>query len=176
MARVRYVRPEDASDSSLEPLVQRIKEQRSGRLINLYRTLLNSPPVADGWLHIGTAVRYQAQLDGQSRELAICRVGQLNGADYEWLHHVPIALREGITQEQIDALADWQSSDRFDDRERAVLAYTDTMTREIVVPDERFEPLRAHFDEREIVELTATIAFYNMVSRFLVALGVEDET
>jgi alkylhydroperoxidase family enzyme len=176
MARVRYVRPEDGGDSSLEPLVARIKEQRSGRLINLYRTLLNSPPVADGWLHIGTAVRYQAQLDGQSRELAICRVGQLNGADYEWTHHVPIALREGISQQQIDALAEWQSSDRFDERERAVLAYTDAMTREIVVPDDRFEPLRAHFDEREIVELTATIAFYNMVSRFLVALGVEDET
>jgi alkylhydroperoxidase family enzyme len=46
------------------------------------------------------------------------------------------------------------------------------MTRDIEVPDAVFEPLRAHFDARALVELVATVAAYNMVSRFLVALRI----
>ncbi|MBA2446978.1 MAG: carboxymuconolactone decarboxylase family protein, partial [Chloroflexi bacterium] len=158
MARLRYVNPDLGDTETLGPLVERIREQRSGKLLELYRMLLHSPPVADGWLHLGTAVRYQAALDGRSRELAICRVGQLNGARYEWDHHVPLARREGVSEEQLEALSDWPSSVHFDARQRALLAYADAMTRDVAVPDEIFDPLTEHFDEREVVELTATIA------------------
>jgi alkylhydroperoxidase family enzyme len=54
-----------------------------------------------------------------------------------------------------------------------VLAYTDCMTRGISVPDAVFAEVRRCFDDREIVELTATIAGYNLVSRFLVAMQLE---
>jgi len=57
-------------------------------------------------------------------------------------------------------------------RERVVLAYTDAMTREVQVPDAVFAAVRALFDPRGVVELTATIAAYNMVSRFLQALRI----
>ena len=60
----------------------------------------------------------------------------------------------------------------FDATQEAVLAYCDSMTREIHVPAETFAPVRAALDERCLVELTATIGAYNMVSRFLVALEV----
>ena len=60
----------------------------------------------------------------------------------------------------------------FDFRQRAVLAFTDAMTREIRVSDAVFADVRAHFDERSIVELTATVGAYNMVSRFLEALQI----
>jgi alkylhydroperoxidase family enzyme len=56
-----------------------------------------------------------------------------------------------------------------------VLAYTDAMTKEVHVPDNIFNPLRQHFNDREIVELTATIAAYNLVSRFLEALQIDPE-
>lgn len=80
-----------------------------------------------------------------------------------------------MTDEQIAALDGWEASDQFDARERAVLAYADAMTRDVTVPDNVFAGVRARFDEREAIELTATIAFYNLVSRFLVALGVDLE-
>jgi alkylhydroperoxidase family enzyme len=86
---------------------------------------------------------------------------------------VPFALADGVSQEQIDALPGWQVSKTFDDRERAVLAYTDSMTRGIRVPDPIFTEVRRHFDDREVVELTATIAGYNLVSRFLVAMQLD---
>ncbi|HYU20555.1 MAG TPA: carboxymuconolactone decarboxylase family protein [Chloroflexota bacterium] len=176
MARLSYVRTDALQDQSLADLVERIRQQRSGSVNELYRMLLNSPSIADGWLRLGTAVRFEAQLDGRSRELAICRVGQLNGAQYEWDHHVPLARREGITDGQVAALGGWRSSDQFDARERAVLDYADAMTRDVAVPDDVFETLRTYLGEREILELTATIGFYNMVSRVLVALRIADET
>jgi alkylhydroperoxidase family enzyme len=52
------------------------------------------------------------------------------------------------------------------------MAYTDAMTLDIRVPDEVFASLKEQFSEKEVVEITATIAAYNCVSRFLVALDV----
>jgi len=54
----------------------------------------------------------------------------------------------------------------------AALAYADAMTRDITVPDAVYDALGEFYDDRQIVELTATAAVYNMVSRFLVALEV----
>jgi alkylhydroperoxidase family enzyme len=120
-------------------------------------------------------LRQQSKLLGRCRELAILWVAIVNGADYEYKSHVPFGLKESLTQKQIDALPNWQTSDAFNAAERAVLAYADSMTKEIQVPDSKFEPLRPHFDARELTELTATIAAYNLVSRFLEAVQIDHE-
>jgi alkylhydroperoxidase family enzyme len=56
--------------------------------------------------------------------------------------------------------------------EKLTLRYTDAMTRELRVPDALFEELKKAFDDKALVELTATIAGYNMVSRFLIAMRI----
>lgn len=106
------------------------------------------------------------------RELIIMRVALLNKAPYEAEQHAPIALDEGVTQNQLDALDAWQASTVFDEKERAVLAYTDSMTREIHVPDKTFGEIKRLYSNEQIVEITATVAAYNMVSRFLEALQI----
>src|SRR3546814_7087431 len=96
----------------------------------------------------------------------IMRVAAINGAPYEADQHAPIALREGMTQAQLDALGEWEASDQFSECERAVLAYTDAMTRQIQVPQPVFHAARqAVGSDKLMVELTATVAAYNMVSR-----------
>jgi AhpD family alkylhydroperoxidase len=135
--------------------------------------LLHSTPVAEGWLRYLTAIRHECALPGALREMVIMRIAHLNGAPYEAAQHAPIALREGLSEAQVDALADWHASTLFDDTQRAVLAYCDAMTREIRVPAETFAAIRRLFDPREVVELTATIGAYNMVSRFLEALKID---
>ena len=175
MARVPY-----ADDSAHPELAGRIREQRGGTLLNLYRMLLNSPPVAEGWLSLLTAVRQQCALPALYRELVILRVAILNDAPYEFGVHVPFARREGMTDEQIEALRTLPAGGEdataaFDPVMRAVLRYVDSMTREIHVPDEVFAAASAHFPTREMVELTVTVAAYNMVSRFLEALHMDPE-
>ena len=93
----------------------------------------------------------------------------LNGADYEWAAHEPVARREGLGDAQIAAVRAGDAH-AFGELRGLVLALHDAMTREVEVPQELFEALHGHFDERGIVELTATIGTYNLVSRFIVAL------
>ena len=172
MARIAYP---DLAQLSDEPLVERIKRERGGKVLNLYKMLLHSPPVAEGWLGLMTAVRQLTELPGRYRELAILRVAVLNGARYEFDVHAPFALREGLTERVIDALRSDRVPDELHAADRAVLAYTDSMTREVHVSDRVFAEVSEHFAERQIVELTATIAAYNCVSRFLEALHIDSE-
>lgn len=168
MARIPYAR---LDDDAVRPLAERIVAER-GSVLHLYQMLLHSPPVAQGWLAYLTAIRQQSSLPGALRELVIMRVAILNGAPYEAEQHAPIALAEGMSQQQLDALAQWQDSALFDAREQAVLAYTDAMTRHVHVDQAVFTEVARHFTPTLLVELTATIAAYNMVSRFLEALQI----
>ncbi len=173
MARLPYIEEQDHPE--LAPLIARIKAER-GKLLDLYKVLLHSPAVMEGWLAFFTAIRQKTKLGGRYRELAILRVAVLNGADYEYQAHLPFALKESSSSEQIAALKAWQRSPLFDAAERAVLAYTDAMTKDIQVPDGLFAEVQKHFDTQELVELTATIAGYNLVSRFLEAMQVHHQS
>jgi alkylhydroperoxidase family enzyme len=162
-----------------EQIVQRILSRRGSRgLIPLDRTLLHSPPVADGWNTLLGAIRTKTSLSTDLREIAICRVALINEAWYEWMHHAPILLsEEGFTEEMLRVvrrLAQGPGRDPLSEKQWLVLRYADAMTRDVKVDEELFEELKTKggFGEKEIVELTATIATYNCVSRFLVALDV----
>lgn len=155
-------------------LVDRIKSER-GKLLNLYKVLLTNGDVCAGWLQLFTGVRQKAKLSGRYRELATMRVAVINGAPYEYHAHVPFALKAGLTQDQIDGLPFWRESKVYEANDRAVLDYTDMMTKHIQVPDAVFAPLKGFLDDREIFELTITVAGYNMVSRVLEALKVDHE-
>ncbi|MGE4373928.1 MAG: carboxymuconolactone decarboxylase family protein [Xanthobacter sp.] len=168
MARIPYGDP-DAPES--RALVERIVAER-GSLLHLYQMLIHSPPVAEGWLAFLTAIRQKSGLDGCLRELLIVRIAQINNAPYEADQHIPIALKEGASQAQMDALAEWRESDLFTPEQHAALGYAEAMTRQIQVPADIFAQVRDRFDDRALVELTATIGAYNMVSRFLEALEV----
>ena len=168
MARIPYA---DLTNPEAKPLVDRIVAERGG-VLHLYQMLLHSPPVASGWLNYLTAIRQQSSLPGGLRELVIMRIAILNGAPYEAEQHAPIALREGVTQVQLDDLEHWQQSKNYDATQRAVLAYTDAMTKEIHVSPEVFAAVKAVLTDRLLVELTATVGAYNMVSRFLEALQI----
>lgn len=168
MARLPYA---DLTHPDVSPLVDQIVAER-GSVLHLYQMLLQSPPVARGWLSHLTGIRHHNSLNGALREMVIMRIAHLNGAPYEADQHAPIALKEGMSQAQLDALPQWEGSDLFSEQERAVLAYTDSMTRQVQVPDAVFDALRPFFEPRQLVELTATVATYNMVSRFLEALQI----
>ena len=171
MARLQYADTERAEVASL---VQRIVSER-GSVLHLYQMLLHSPPIAEGWLAFLTAVRQRCDLAGSLRELVIMRVAILNGAEYEAEQHAPIALKEGLTTVQLAELKSWEGSNAFSLLERAVLQLTDSMTCRVQISETEFDAVRQHFSPRHVVELVATIAAYNMVSRFLEALAIHSD-
>lgn len=180
--------PTPATDEDAA-IVRRIQERRAPRdLTPLDLALLHAPPVADGWNAFLGAVRTRTALPADLRELAISRVAVVNRAWYEWMHHAPLAAAAGVPQAALDALktetgplrlADYGSGGDGDktgglsEQQWAVVVLADEMTRNVEVADETFAKVKDLFGEKGTVEIVATVACYNCVSRFLVALDGE---
>lgn len=166
-----------------QDLVDAILARRGGALLNLDKALLWSEPLARGWNTYLKAVRTELPTSRRLRELGICTVALLTGAHYEYQHHAPDFLAAGGTQAQLDALNRFVKTDprgvpadpSLGVIDALVIRYAAQMTLDVKVSDEVFDALREHFDATQIVELTSAIATYNMVARFLVALGVTPE-
>jgi alkylhydroperoxidase family enzyme len=168
--RVPLVQP--GTRAELADVESRIMAER-GRVSLLYQVLLNSGPIASGWERMLTAVRNQTGVPADLRELMILRVAVLNGARFEYDAHIPHAQKAGVADDKIEAVRQADLADVFTPLERLVLELTDAMTRDIVVPNELMARLQQQFDATGVVEVVATVAAYNMVSRLLVALNVE---
>lgn len=171
MSAIRVPLVVPGTQPALRDVEEKILQER-GRISLLYQVLLNSPAIAQGWETMLTAVRNRTTVPADLRELVILRVAVLNRASFEFDAHIPHALKAGVPQGKIDAVRSAELADVFSVDERRVLRLTDHMTREVEVPAELMAELTQRYSAQEVVELVATVAAYNMVSRFLVALNV----
>ena len=174
MARVSYIEEKDHPEIAAE--IGKIKGAR-GKLINVYKILLHSPTVCMAWFeHIG-AIRWKTSLPPRLREIAIVRIAHVMQYAYALQQHIPgIAVPDGVSLDECNALKDWKSTKFFSEGERAVLAYVDAMIAAPEVPDTVFEAVRKHYSEREIVEITVLVGTYLMHNRVTTALRIDLET
>ena len=157
----------------LAEIEARIRAER-GRISPLYQVLLNSPAVAHGWEQMLSAVRNRSSLGARLKELIILRVAVINRAPYEFEAHAPLALAAGVSEATLAAIqqAVIPQDAGLDPGEREVLALTDAMTRDIAVSDAVYQAVSARFSDQNMLDIVATIAAYNMVSRLLEALQI----
>lgn len=167
--RVPLVAP--GTRPELKPVEDRILLER-GRISLLYQVLLNSAPIAQGWESMLTAVRNRTSVPADLRELIILRVAVLNRAGFEFDAHIPHAQRAGVSQAKIAGVKELELPPVFDETERLLLTLADHMTRDVEVPEAVMDRVTQRYSPTEVVEIVATVAAYNMVSRFLVALNV----
>jgi 4-carboxymuconolactone decarboxylase len=174
MARVPYV--EEENHPELDELIARVKAGRRGSLLNVYKILLHSPQLTEAWMALIDAIRTGTALDPRAREIAIIRAAHANRSEYEIRQHIPRhALANGLTIEECDAIRSWPKAGALTDRDTAVVAYTDAVTRDVSVSDEVFDRLAKYYPAREIVELTIVIGAYNMHARLIEPLQVDLE-
>jgi alkylhydroperoxidase family enzyme len=180
--RVPYA-PSTAPNEEARPIYERIAERRKPRpLIPLDLALLHNPAVADGWNSFIGAIRTKTSVPEGLKELAISRVAVLNKAVHEWDVHAALAIKAGVSKETMQLVFDtpvtgrgWRRDGNMEglkEDEEAVILYTDQMTIGVEVEDGVSERLKGVLSDTQVVELTVTIAAYNAVSRFLVALDV----
>jgi alkylhydroperoxidase family enzyme len=176
-----------------DDLVQAILARRGGKFIALDTALLWSEPLARGWNTYLKAVRTDLPTSRKLRELGICTVALLTGAAYEYHHHAPDFIAAGGEQAQLDALQSYAPQTLaafragqvtallaptqacFSELDALVVQYAAQMTLAVNVQPAVTAALKQHFSTTELVELTAAIATYNMVARFLLALGINPE-
>ncbi|KAK2861084.1 hypothetical protein FQN49_004563 [Arthroderma sp. PD_2] len=177
--RIPYTsNPPTTSNDEEAAILQRVQTRRGENgLLPLDLALLHSFPVADGWNSFLGAIRTRTSIPADIREMAICRVAAINQAWFEWKQHYPLLKASGVSDEALELIKQDQCDESalaslLTEKQLAVYRYSNAMTRTVKVPEEVFNQLKASFSETEVVEITATTAAYNCVSRFLVALNV----
>ena len=115
-----------------------------------------------------------SQLEPKMREFALVRTGYAQASQFVFSQHCKAARRFGISDEQIEAIPNWQVSDAFDAKERAVLAWTDALILEGGrASDQLFDALHEHFSDEDILELTYHTLAYNLHAVCCKALRLE---
>lgn len=173
MARIPYPKLED-KPQKIQDFFNKIKAN-SGRIMNVNLMMSHSPGSVRELIRLGDRLLTKAGLDHKYRELAIIRISHLCGSDYEWAQHVPIALRSGLTREQLEAIENWQNSDLFTAEEKTILAYTEEVVRNSEPSEETFKAASEFLDHTSLVELTFSIGYWSMVAKFLRTFQVEIE-
>ncbi len=173
MARVSFVE-KDQAHPLMKEVYQRLEDQGT-QVLNLHKVIAHCPWIGRNFIRLGNSILKGEELPAKLRELAILRVGNLLQAEYEVTKHVPLAMQAGVSQKQIDQLLSGSRALEFDDREKVILEYTDSLTKDCKVDNATFAKLKGFLSDRAIVELTAVIGYYNMVCRVLVGLQIELE-
>ncbi|MBW2324853.1 MAG: carboxymuconolactone decarboxylase family protein [Deltaproteobacteria bacterium] len=145
------------------------------RVMNIHRMLAHSPAAVREFLRYGNRLLARAELDPRYREMAIIRIAEMHGASYEWVQHVPIALRCGVTREQIENMKNWRKSPFFTKEEKVILTFTEEVINKSRPSDDTFAAASKFLNPASLVELTLSIGYWSMVAVFLETFEVEVE-
>jgi alkylhydroperoxidase family enzyme len=166
MARIEYSDPATASDRTREILGK-------NRNANIFRMMAHSPSYFEQYCRLGGAIRHKGELDPVVRELAITRTGILCEAPYEIVAHKRIGKNVGVTDEQNEALEDWQSAKCFSEVQRAALTFTDEIVTLHKPTDAAFNAIASKLTPAALVELQLSVGFYIMTSKFLETFAID---
>ncbi|HUI25912.1 MAG TPA: carboxymuconolactone decarboxylase family protein [Candidatus Kryptonia bacterium] len=179
MARLPYV-DQQSAPPDVQAIFKRLEHAavaQFGRpfVLNVMRALAHAPVLLRRISSLGNAMLNDLTLDPRLRELAVLQLFRVNRCDYGFQQHVALAKGVGLNDKQIANVGAYRSYPYYSEVERVVLEYAEVVTKDLTVSDDLFARVRAQFNDQQLVELTMVIAYWNMMSRFLIPLQVEVE-
>jgi alkylhydroperoxidase family enzyme len=166
MARIDYCDTSKSNERTREILDK-------NRNANIFRMMAHSPTYLEHFCRFGRTIRSRGELDPVIRELAITRTGILCEAPYEIAAHKRIGKNVGVTDEQNEALDDWQAAACFNEVQRAALAFTDEIVRLRRPSEATFNAIAARLTPPAVIELQLAVGFYIMTSKFLETFDID---
>jgi alkylhydroperoxidase family enzyme len=168
-----------AHPHELRPLA-RIVAEIAGRVTrtgppSIFTTLGQHPRLFRAWLRYSAHLMPFGKLPRRDTELVILRVAWRSRSAYEWHQHVPIALRVGLTPDQVAGVADNPPADGFTERQRTLLAVSDELLAQRALSDTTWSAVQATLGNREAIELCLLIGHYQGLASTLGGLGIEIE-
>ncbi len=157
--------PQDAR-SILEKI-----ESKFGKSMNIFNTMAYQPEVLKGIATLNDGL--QNDLPAKYRELAYYKASQLNDCDYCLHYHKQAAEQEGVTCQQLSDIAEFESSDSFDEKEKSILRYAEELTKTSNVQSKTVESVKEFLNETQLVTLASAVALANFTNRFNHGLGIQ---
>ena len=158
------------SKENAAPEVQPILDKLShgfGQVPSFFGTMARAPEVLTHFLPFYTAVIEHGTVERKYKELAYLKASLINGCEYCFRAHSASGKKNGVTDEQIKALAFFQRSPLFDAKEKAVILYAERVTRGAsAIRPAAIDELRKYFSDDEIVQLTLAVCVANFTNRF----------
>lgn len=128
-----------------------------------------------GWLHFAGRMMPGGRLPRRETELVILRVAHLTGSEYEATQHRGLGRRAGLTDAEIDRVAEGADAAGWTDRERLLLRVTDELHTTRDLADPTWADLRAAFDEPTCIEVLMLVGHYEMLATILGTLRVQPD-
>ena len=161
-------------NAELDAEQQEIVAPMGDRVLNIFRTMIQAPKAAKGFLAWGNYVLSKKNdLPARERELVILRIGFLCKAGYEWTQHVPIGQRAGLTDDEVARIklgadaAGWSAADQ------ALLLASDELHHDQFITSDTWAALKTHFTDKQCMDVVFTAGQYTQVSMILNTFGVQ---
>jgi alkylhydroperoxidase family enzyme len=161
MSRIPIMRVED-----LTPEEQDNYHNAPGGKLNLTLLLAQARLLRPGMGTLVRAMMTDIEVPPLERQVCVLAVLHLDRGAYEWAQHMEVSRAMGIPDAKVAAIADDRFGDPlFNDREKALLAFTRQVVKTVRVDDFVFNAVRAFYSPRQIVELIHVIGIYMLFAR-----------
>ncbi len=150
-------------------------DQKTGRIINIFKTLAKHEKLLKRWLVFANHILGKSSLPAREREILILRIGWLCQSEYEWGQHVKIGKENGLTDSEIQGIIkgpDLNGWNRFD---ATLLKAVDELYYDSFISDLTWKTLNERYSTHQLLDLIFTVGQYNLVSMALNTLGVQLE-
>jgi len=153
-----------------------IKEIVSASPLNVTKMMANAPASFLGFQEFAGGILFKSEFDPRKREIAVCRIGHVTKANYEWTHHVRVAKRLGVTDEEIRIIGSENPVTSLDEEGNLLCRVADEISLDVRLSDDALSRILDRYGARGATELILTCSYFNMISRFLESTRVELET
>ncbi len=143
-------------------------------MLNIFRTMIQAPKAAKGFLAWGNYVLSKKNdLPGREREIVILRIGFLCKSGYEWTQHVPIGQRAGLTDDEVARIKVGADAPGWSPADQALLRASDELHHDQFITSDTWAALKAHFSDKQCMDVVFTAGQYTQVSMILNSFGVQ---
>lgn len=165
-ARIPFPTPESMSDEQ-RAVFDAVVSGPRGTVVGPLRAALHSPELADRWSKLGEFIRYKTMLPAKLNELAILVTARRWNSELEWVVHSEAARNAGLEEDLIQDLLHGRPPRIADGDTASIYEFARQIQLNGQVDDAAYEAVRSRWQERGVVELTAVIGYYTMVSMTL---------
>jgi 4-carboxymuconolactone decarboxylase len=138
-----------------------------GSLRGPFNAMLHAPDIGDRLQSVGAAIRYESSLPDRLRELATLRVAHDRGSRFEIWIHTELAIAAGVTDDELELLADGRLPATLTSSEEAAMQVVDTVLGSGRIGQENYERWRDALDEQALVELTVLAGYYQLLDMLM---------
>ncbi len=152
------------SDPSAWPASLATVRAQLGTPLNIHRTLANRPEMLAAFWPFRNFVVHDSCLDARAKEIVILRVAHRAEGDYEWRHHVPLAIAAGVSEAEVAAIAAGPEAAELSDADRALLRAVDRCFDRHGLDEAAIDALTSHFGPDATYDVLATVGMYNLMA------------